>query len=126
MVLGKVGERCLPVSLVVTPHHGLAVLPPWANRLPSPQSDPRKTPTKAACPSADRTRLTAITTAPTSPQSTVWRWRDRVLSEGVDGLLHDATRPPGRKPIPAATVQAIIDLAMAPPPPNRSHWTPGV
>ncbi len=57
------------------------------------------------------------------PEPTVWRWWDRCPAGGVDGLLRDATRPPGRKPVPAATVQAVIDLAMSPPPPNRSHWT---
>ncbi len=101
---------------------------------------------------ADTARLTAITTAPASPQKHVWRariilalgagatlvaaarqagvarptarlWRDRFLAAGVDGLLRDATRPPGKAPVPAATVRALIDLAMSPPPPNRSHWT---
>ncbi len=62
---------------------------------------------------------------PPPSRSTIRRPRDRVLAEGVDGLWRDATRPPGRKPIPAATVRAIIDLAMAPPPPHRSSWTPG-
>ncbi len=27
-------------------------------------------------------------------KATVWRWRERFLEEGIDGLLHDATRPP--------------------------------
>ncbi|MDE2793168.1 MAG: IS630 family transposase [Paracoccaceae bacterium] len=54
---------------------------------------------------------------------TVWRWWDRFLAEGVDGLLHDATRPPGRKPIPEDRVKALIALAMSPPPPHASHWT---
>ncbi len=31
---------------------------------------------------------------------TVRRWRDRFLAPGVDGLLRDATRPPGKKPHP--------------------------
>ena len=30
---------------------------------------------------------------------TVWRWRDRFLAEGVDGLLRDATRPDARAPV---------------------------
>ncbi len=56
-------------------------------------------------------------------QSTVWRWRDRFLAAGVDGLLSDATRPPGKAPVPEDTVQALIARAMSPPPANRSHWT---
>ncbi len=31
---------------------------------------------------------------------------DRFLAEGVDGLLRDATRPPGKKPVPEAAVRA--------------------
>ncbi len=45
---------------------------------------------------------------------TVWRWRERFLEEGVDGLLHDATRPPGEKPIPEEK---------SPPPERARHWT---
>ena len=32
---------------------------------------------------------------------TVRRWRRRYAAKGVDGLLKDATRPPGRKPLTA-------------------------
>ncbi len=41
----------------------------------------------------------------------------------MDGLLHDATRPPGKKPIPEEKVKAAIALAMSPPPEHSSHWT---
>ena len=47
---------------------------------------------------------------------TVWRWRDRFLAEGVDGLLRDATRPPGKKPIEEDRVKAAYrprDVAAA-------------
>ena len=46
---------------------------------------------------------------------TVWRWWDRFLAEGVDGLLRHATRPPGKKPIAEDRVKAPVDLAMSPP-----------
>lgn len=51
------------------------------------------------------------------------RWWDRFLAEGVDGLLRDATRPPGKKPIPKDRVRAVIALAMPPPPEHARHWT---
>ena len=54
---------------------------------------------------------------------TVWRWWDRFLAEGVDGLLRDATRPPGKKPVPEDKVKALIALAMSPPPEHARHWT---
>ena len=53
----------------------------------------------------------------------VWRRPDRLPAEGVDGLLRDATRPPGKKPIEEDRVKAAIDLAMSPPPAHARHWT---
>jgi len=35
----------------------------------------------------------------------VWRWQARFMAEGVDGLLRDKTRKPGKPPLPAATIQ---------------------
>jgi Winged helix-turn helix len=32
----------------------------------------------------------------------VWRWQARFMAEGVDGLLRDKTRRPGKPPLPAA------------------------
>jgi transposase len=53
----------------------------------------------------------------------VWRWQARFMAEGVDGLLRDKTRPPGKPPLPADTVQKVIDLVSGPPPRAVSHWT---
>ena len=33
----------------------------------------------------------------------VWRWQQRFAEEGVDGLLRDKSRPPGKQPIAAET-----------------------
>src|SRR5258708_22607031 len=33
----------------------------------------------------------------------VWRWQARFMEQGVDGLLRDKTRKPGKPPLPAAT-----------------------
>ncbi len=53
----------------------------------------------------------------------VWRWQERFMQEGVDGLLRDKTRPPGKAPLPAETVRRVIDLALGPPPGETTHWT---
>ncbi len=58
------------------------------------------------------------------PEPTVWRWWDRCPAGGVDSLLRASTRPP-RTPVPAATVQAIIGLAMSPPPPTAATGPSG-
>src|SRR6266446_6063358 len=38
----------------------------------------------------------------------VWRWQARFMEQGVDGLLRDKTRKPGKPPLPAATVQKVV------------------
>jgi transposase len=53
----------------------------------------------------------------------VWRWQERFMLEGVDGLLRDKTRKPGKPPLPAATVQKVIDLVTGPPAGETTHWT---
>lgn len=53
----------------------------------------------------------------------VWRWQERFMREGVDGLLRDKTRKPGKVPLAAETVQCVVDLALGPPPGETTHWT---
>jgi transposase len=56
-------------------------------------------------------------------KSVVWRWQARFMTEGVAGLTRDKTRKPGKPPLPAATVQRVVDLALGPPTGAASHWT---
>src|SRR6202521_2277038 len=53
----------------------------------------------------------------------VLRWQERFMQEGLDGLLHDKTRKPGKAPTPPAIVQRVIDLTTADPPGETTHWT---
>jgi len=53
----------------------------------------------------------------------VWRWQARFMAEGVEGLLRDKTRKPGKPPLAAAAVQQVVDLALGPPPGEATHWT---
>ena len=54
---------------------------------------------------------------------TVRRWRRRYAAKGVDGLLKDATRPPGRKPLSARKVKHVVYLTLNEKPPNATHWS---
>jgi transposase len=45
------------------------------------------------------------------------------MAEGVAGLMRDKTRKPGKKPLPVATVQRVVDLALGMPPGEATHWT---
>jgi transposase len=53
----------------------------------------------------------------------VWRWQERFMAEGVDGLLRDRTRPPGKAPVPVDRTAEIVRLTQAPPPHEATHWT---
>jgi transposase len=53
----------------------------------------------------------------------VWRWQQRFAEEGVDGLLRDKTRKPGKPPIPAETVERVVALTCSRPPGESTHWT---
>ena len=45
------------------------------------------------------------------------------MAEGVDGLVRDRTRPPGRAPVAEDRVAELIRLTHAPPPHEATHWT---
>jgi hypothetical protein len=45
------------------------------------------------------------------------------MAEGVAGLLRDKTRKPGKAPLPPSAVKQVVDLALAPPPGETTHWT---
>lgn len=100
----------------------------------------------------DRRRLEAIVADPTTPQKHVWRcrivlatadgfgtmaiarstgkskecvrrWRNRYAEEGVDGLLRDKTRPPGKPRTPLQTEADLVALALTKPKHAATHWT---
>ena len=56
-------------------------------------------------------------------KTAVWRWQERFMAEGVDGLLRDKTRPPGRAPVPADHVAEVVRLTQREPPHEATHWT---
>jgi len=53
----------------------------------------------------------------------VWRWQERFVKEGVDGLLRDKTRPSRIPPLAAEVVVAIVARTLEPPPGEITHWT---
>src|ERR1700694_732174 len=54
---------------------------------------------------------------------TVRRWRRRYAAKGVDGLLKDATRPPGRKPLTARKIKQVVNLTLNEKTPDATHWS---
>ena len=53
----------------------------------------------------------------------VRRWRRRYAAKGVDGLLKDATRPPGRKPLTAKKIKQVVNLTLNEKPPDATQWS---
>ncbi|VAW18489.1 Mobile element protein [hydrothermal vent metagenome] len=65
----------------------------------------------------------AIMAATGKSKTTVWRWQERFMTDGVDGLLMDKTRPPGKAPIAPSRVDEVVRLTLQPPPHEATHWT---
>ena len=53
----------------------------------------------------------------------VWRWQERFMHEGVDGLLRDRTRPPGKPRLPDEAVRCVLNLTLSEPPGEAAHRT---
>ncbi len=53
----------------------------------------------------------------------VWRWQERFMHEGVEGLVRDKTRPGRIAPLGQATIDRVVELTQGPPPGETTHWT---
>ena len=73
--------------------------------------------------SSDRLNVAEIARLSGVSRPVVWRWQRRFADAGVDGLLRDATRKPGKPPVPADDVQRLIALTCSEPPGEVTHWT---
>ena len=54
---------------------------------------------------------------------TVWRWQERFMQAGIEGLLHDKTRPSRIPPLPAGVHERTVALTLGDPPGEATHWT---
>jgi transposase/transcriptional regulator with XRE-family HTH domain len=68
-------------------------------------------------PVAEIARLSGVS------RPAVWRWQQRYAEQGVDGLLRDKTRKPGKAPIGRETAARVLALPCSEPPGNATHWT---
>src|SRR3974377_1357104 len=57
---------------------------------------------------ADRYGTNAIMRLTGTSKPCVWRWQERYIAEGVEGLLRDKTRPPGKKPLSTAVKRKVL------------------
>jgi transposase len=73
--------------------------------------------------SADRLSVAEVAKGAGIGRPAVWRWQRRFAEAGVDGLLRDATRKPGKAPLADQIVRQIVTLTCAEPPGEATHWT---
>jgi transposase len=56
-------------------------------------------------------------------KTTVWRWQERFMTDGVAGLLRDKTRPSRIPPLGMAIEQRVVTRTLGDPPGETTHWT---
>jgi transposase len=74
--------------------------------------------------SADRFGTAEIMRRTGLSKPSVWRWQERYLEAGVDGLLRDKTRPSRVPPLDQGKVAEVIRRTLEEAPPGEAtHWT---
>lgn len=53
----------------------------------------------------------------------IWRWQERFMQDGVDGLLHDKTRPSRIPALGPDIAERVVALTLTDPPGETTHWT---
>ena len=108
------------VSLIVSPddHARLAAIA-------SDRSRPLKHIQRARIVLLSAERLPVLEVARRAKVSrpAVWRWQRRYAEDGVEALLRDKTRPPGKTPTPLSVVANVVALTCSEPPGQVTQWT---
>jgi transposase len=73
--------------------------------------------------SAERLPVAGVAKRAGVGRPAVWRWQERFVAAGVDGLLRDATRKPGKAPLGDAMVHRVVTLTCGEPPGEATQWT---
>ena len=59
---------------------------------------------------AEGAGVTAIVQATGKTKRTAYRWRDRYVAQGLEGLKRDASRPGRKKPLSAAMIERVVHM----------------
>src|SRR5438874_13507729 len=105
--------------------------PAWSGRPGTAGSRDRvgEQPAEACVASADRAAERRWGRHDGDPAADRQRQADDLALAGAlhgrrsDGLLHEATRPAGKPPLTAAVIERVVELTLAEPPGERTHWT---
>jgi transposase len=72
---------------------------------------------------ADGMGTTEIIRRTAKAKTAVWRWQQRFMEAGVDGLLRDKTRPSRIPPLAPEIAERVVELTQTDPPSETTHWT---
>src|ERR1700731_3592297 len=72
---------------------------------------------------ADGVGTNAIMRRTAKSETCVWRWQERFMEEGFDGLLRDKTRPSRIEPLKADVAERVVAMTLTDPPGETTHWT---
>ena len=113
-------RKCIKIDLVAADRQPLTAIVTDRN---SPQKQVWRASivrlTAEGCGSMELTRWTGTS------QTSVWRWQDRFLADGVSGLLRDKTRRSRIPPLSADVQAQAVVATQAAPPGETTHWTSG-
>jgi transposase len=73
--------------------------------------------------SADGVGTNEIRRQTGTSKTCVWRWQERFMSEGVEGLLREKTRPGRLAPLSDEVGSRIVEATLKPPLGETTHWT---
>jgi len=73
--------------------------------------------------SADRMPVQEIARQTGVSRPSVWRWQRYFAEHGVDVLLREPSRKPGKAPLSDSTVNEVVALTCTEPPGEATHWT---
>src|SRR5271169_1876763 len=125
-MIHRCGQMCDSVGMAQT----VCVLPPAEDRerllaIVADRNRPLKHVKRADIVlfSAERLSVQEVARHAGVSRPAVWRWQTRYAEHGVEGLLRDKTRKPGRAPLSAKIVAKVIDLTCSERPGHATHWT---
>jgi transposase len=97
----------------------------WLERLVADRNTPAKVVWRAqiVLATADGESVKAIARTTGKSKPCVWRWQRRFADDGIDGLLRDKTRPPGRKPLAPDLKAKVLAKTASETPPDATHWS---
>ena len=72
---------------------------------------------------ADGAGIAKTVQATGKTKRTAYRWRDRYVERGIEGLRRDASRPGRKKPLDAATIERVVHISLHEKPPAGTHWS---